>query len=170
MAITPIPVRPHEPKKHKRLETYIRRSSAQSITNDTDTFLIWQVESLDDEGFFDPGTPDRISFLDLEPSPSGIFLFTTRVAFAAGVTGYREVCLADPLTGAVIAATRRPATATLGSILTLETVCNVEGSGIVELGVRVRHTQGAALNVEAGGSNVINETSLRATRLGRGSA
>lgn len=167
MAIRPVPVQAHQPTRHRQLSTRVIRNVSQSIPNDASTYLIWEAQAQDDEGLWAPGNPTLLDFsvARVPPLTTGLFVITARIAFAASAVGYRSAWFEDPTGGAITAAERFAASPTTQTILTIATVIDLADTlDTRSLGVRVRHTAGAALNVEAL-ETTETETSLTARRL-----
>lgn len=62
----------------------VRRTSTQSIANNTDTLTIWQTAD-DPLGLWDAGTPTRISAVD------GLLLVVSQVRYAGSATGSTRI-------------------------------------------------------------------------------
>lgn len=62
----------------------VRRTTNQSIANNTDTLTIWQAAD-DPLGLWDPGTPTRITAVD------GLLLVVSQVRYAGSATGTTRI-------------------------------------------------------------------------------
>lgn len=144
MSITGLPK--HNPSRHAFVGCKVYRSTAKSLTNDTDTAIDYDSEDFDPQGMHDNVTNN--TRLTIPAGYDGRWMFIGLAAFASNATGYRY--------GAVV----KNGTDNIGHqrLLTIGasqfTVVEVFGFANMAVGDYVenylRQTSGGALNTGSG--------------------
>ena len=121
------------------LSAHIRRTTNQSIPNNTNTNVIFDTEITDVGDLFDVGTPDRI--LLTEP---GIWICGGGVRWASNVTGTRQISLTPPGVGSFVVDERIPTSGGYDHPITGRFLVTTA----TFLRMKVLQTSGVALNIQ----------------------
>lgn len=135
----------------------IRRATALSINNATDTFVSFTLEDVDTDGMF-TATSDTITI-----QSDGVYHVAASVYFAANNTGQRILNIyKNPSSvsdfASVIAGQWADATQTLGTTLAASAIASFTASQTIKIGVY--QTSGGALNVGDAGFSSITQVSV----------
>lgn len=125
------------------LSCRVSRNNNQSIPNNQNTAVIWNVERWDDSAFWTVGQPDRI-FCPITSGADGTYLIGGSVRFAPAAGGTRAVRIT--VNGIEIALTRESPIAAVADVLQLSTIWRLNQGDNLQL--IVTQTSGAALNIE----------------------
>jgi hypothetical protein len=121
-------------------------SGAESIDNDTDETLTFDTEGTDTHGFWVIGSPSRLT---VPADEGGDYWPEVYVSFAADADGYRQVTILKNGSPIATHTVRLAASPTLATVISqIFPAVTLVATDYLEL--RVHHTAGAALNVEAG--------------------
>lgn len=142
MAIKPVAVQVHGARSHRFTKTRVGIAGVQSIPNNAETALTFTSEAENEEGL-NPGVPTNI----LTITRPGLWMIQGFLEWAANATGYRELEIVDPFNVASLAQVRYPASPTLSTFQVVTVVFRKTTSARADVGLQVRQTSGAALDV-----------------------
>lgn len=123
----------------------VRRTSAQSIANNTDTIITWQTSDDDPEGMWDPGDPTRLTVIT-----AGLWLAIAQIRWNNNsATGVRNSLMlkngTNPVTNPFANASQPGSTTGAGP--TLSYVKTIRCAAGDPLYLNVYQTSGAAMDV-----------------------
>jgi len=129
--------------------------SSQSIPDNTDTFINWQTEVFDTDGFHDNVNQSRFT---VPAGKAGKYLFAGTVQFAGNATGTRNASIGKngAVGGSRLAIFSAPAYGSSELNINFYYVADLEVGDY--LGVAVKQNSGAALNVFGNSSNTSAST------------
>jgi hypothetical protein len=136
--------------------TAVYLQTSQTISNNTDTFIGWDTESFDTDGYHDNATNN--SRFTVPTGKAGKYLFTGTIQFQGNSTGTRTVAIAkNGATGGSRLAIYEVAPSNATQInLNFSFVANLAVADY--LGVYVAQTSGGSLSVYGNGSNTMATT------------
>ena len=136
----------------------VRRDAVQSLSNAINTTISWDIEELDTDGMWSPGTPTRITF-----TRTGVYTINYGLLLANNNVGFREANIL--WNGAVVLAVSSLVPITGGVTgITLSRTNKFTAADFIE--ARLFQNSGAPLDTIAGGGHRWN--SLQVTWVGRG--
>jgi len=132
--------------------TRLRRTTSQSIANNTATNISFTTESWDTANFHSTNSTDAVAPVD------GVYLITGSVVFQSNATGYRELTLTAN-SSAIADDQRNPVSGGASDFLSLATAFRLQAGDVVRMSV-LQNSGGSLTVIASSGAETSPELSM----------